>query len=59
MPSPFLVHIFYKKKHLEQTIQFRLEKNIMRIEFILKKSQKIKEVFKSTLVSDLTDEKIN
>lgn len=53
------VKIYDKKKHLEQTIQFRLEKNIMRIEFILKKSQKIKEVFKSTLVSDLTDEKIN
>ena len=30
----------------------------MRIEFILKKSQKIKEVSKSTQVSDLTDEKI-
>lgn len=53
------VKIYDKKKHLEQTIQFRLEENIMRIEFILKKSQKIKEVFKSTLVSDLTDEKIN
>lgn len=53
------VKIYDKKKHLEQTIQFRLEKNMMRIEFILKKSQKIKEVFRSTLVSDLTDEKIN
>lgn len=53
------VKIYDKKKHLEQTIQFRLEENMMRIEFILKKSQKIKEVFKSTLVSDLTDEKIN
>ena len=53
------VKIYDKKKHLEQTIQFRLKENIMRIEFILKKSQKIKEVFKSTLVSDLTDEKIN
>ena len=38
------VKIYDKKKHLEQTIQFRLEENIMRIEFILKKSQKIKEV---------------
>ena len=53
------VKIYDKKKHLEQTIQFRLEENIMRIEFILKKTQKIKEVFKSTLVSDLTDDKIN
>ena len=53
------VKIYDKKKHLMQTIQFRLEKNMMRIEFILKKSQKIKEVFRSTLVSDLTDEKIN
>ena len=53
------VKIYDKKKHLEQTIQFRLEENMMRIEFILKKSQKIKEVFKSTQVSDLTDEKIN
>lgn len=53
------VKIYDKKKHLEQTIQFRLEENMMRIEFILKKSQKIKEVFKSTLVSDLTDEKVN
>lgn len=38
------VKIYDKKKHLEQTIQFRLEENMMRIEFILKKSQKIKEV---------------
>lgn len=53
------VKIYDKKKHLEQTIQFRSEENIMRIEFVLKKSQKIKEVFQSTLVSDLTDEKIN
>lgn len=53
------VKIYDKKKHLEQTIQFKLEENMMRIEFILKKSQKIKEVFKSTLVSNLTDEKIN
>lgn len=51
--------IYDKKKQLKQTIQFVADKNIMRIEFILKKSQKIKEVFKSTLVSDLTDEKIN
>lgn len=51
--------IYDKKKHLEQTIQFVSSENIMRIEFILKKSQKIKEVFKSTLVSDLTDEKLN
>lgn len=53
------VKIYDKKKHLEQTIQFKLEENMMRIEFILKKSLKIKEVFKSTLVSNLTDEKIN
>lgn len=53
------VKIYDKKKHLAQTIQFRLEENIMRIEFILKNSQKIKEVFDSMLVSDLTDEKIN
>ena len=39
--------------------QFVSSENIMRIEFILKKSQKIKEVFKSTLVSDLTDAKLN
>lgn len=53
------VKIYDKKKQLEQTIHFCLEENIMRIEFILKNSQKIKEVFDSTLVSDLTDEKIN
>ena len=51
--------IYDKKKHLEQTIQFVSSENIMRIEFILKKSQKIKEAFKSTLVSDLTDAKLN
>lgn len=53
------VKIYDKKKHLEQTIQYKLEENVMRIEFILKKSQKIKEIFKSTLVSELTDKKIN
>lgn len=51
--------IYDKKKHLEQTVQFVSTENIMRIEFILKKSQKIKEAFKSTLVSDLTDAKLN
>lgn len=53
------VKIYDKRKQLEQTVQFKTEKNIMRIEFKLKKSQKIKEVFKSALVSDLTDEKVN
>ena len=51
--------IYDKKKQLEQTIQYNTKENIMRIEFILKKSQKIKEVFKSTLVSDLTDKMLN
>ena len=51
--------IYDKKRHLEQTIQFEAKENIMRIEFVLKKSQKINEVFNSTLVSELTDEKLN
>jgi hypothetical protein len=51
--------IYDKKKHLEQTIQYISKENIMGIEFILKKPQKIKEVFKSALVSDLTDNKLN
>lgn len=53
------VKIYDKKRQLEQTVQFIASENIMRIEFILKTSQKIKEAFGSSLVSSLTDAKLN
>lgn len=52
------VKIYDKKKQLEQVRHYISEDNIMRIELILKTAQKIREVFGSTHVSLLTDEKM-
>ena len=52
------VKIYDKKRQLEEIKHFSIEKNLMRIEIILKKSQKIKEVFGSCYVIALTDKMI-
>ena len=57
--SSMQVKIYDKQKHLEQTVPVTPDLPLMRIEFILKKSQKIKEVFSSNSVWELTDEKLN
>lgn len=53
------VKIYDKKKQLEQKKHTPLQDNVLRIEFVLKKTQKIKEAFQSAAVADLTDEKLN
>lgn len=57
--SSMEVKIYDKKKHLEETISYRANDNLMRIELILKTPQKIKEVFETNLVWKLTDDKVN
>ena len=57
--SSMQIKIYDKKKHLIQTKQIKVNEHIMRIEFILKKTQKIREVFGTSLVFELTDEKVN
>jgi len=56
--SSMQVKIYDKQKHLEQTVSFRTDPHLMRIEFILKKPQKIKEAFSSNSVWELTDDKL-
>lgn len=53
------VKIYDKKKQLEEKKGVMLNENVMRIELILKKTQKIRESFGSARVADMTDEKIN
>ncbi len=52
------IKIYDKTRQLEQTKNIKLDSNYMRVEITLKGLAKIKEVFKSSLVRDLTDEKI-
>lgn len=51
--------IYDKKEHLRQKTGISPPDNLMRIEFVLKKSAKIKTVFGSNYLADLTDTKIN
>lgn len=53
------IKLYDKAKQLEDTGHFVDKENIIRIEFVLKKPQKIREVFNSALAADLSDKKIN
>ena len=51
--------IYDKKEQLYQKLGFETETDIMRIEIVLKKPGKIKEVFGSNLLDLISDKKIN
>ena len=53
------IKVYDKRKHLEQTSNIVLNEEVMRIELTLKVYPKVKSVFKSNRVWDLTDKKIN
>lgn len=53
------VKIYDKKRQLAQTIRYETDTEYMRIEFVLKNAQKIKEVFHTRLVCDITDFMVN
>lgn len=53
------IKIYDKKRQLQYAKGFTTDNNIMRIEFVLKNAQKIREVFHSNFLNDLTDEKVN
>ena len=53
------VKIYDKRKHLAQTVGVTTGAELMRIEILLKNPQKIREVFKTRIVWELTDEMLN
>lgn len=53
------IKIYDKKRQLEDTIGYEHKNNLLRIEFVLKTSQKIREVFHGNYLKDITDQKIN
>ena len=53
------IKIYDKKRQLQQVKKVDLDTEYMRIEISLKNRAKIKEVFGTALVKDLTDEKVN
>lgn len=57
--SSMELKIYDKKKQIEQVYHKTIQNNFMRIEIVLKKTQKIKEVFHTNLLREMTDEQIN
>lgn len=54
-----LLKIYDKTQQLNQKKVCDIQENLMRIEFVLRKSAKIKSVFGSNYLKDITDDKIN
>lgn len=57
--SSMELKIYDKKKQIEQVYHKTIQNNFMRIEIVLKKPQKIKEVFHTNLVKKITDKQIH
>ena len=57
--SSMQIKIYDKKRQLQDTQGYRYDGNILRIEFVLKTAQKIKEVFGSNSLCNLSDEIVN
>lgn len=56
--NQWLIKFYDKKRQLEDTIGYKCDIYIMRIEITLKKIQKINDAFKTTYISEITDDKI-
>lgn len=52
------IKLYDKRKQLQETYHYEYGENLLRIEFVLKRAQKVREVFKSNRLKDLTDDKI-
>lgn len=52
------IKIYDKKRHLRDTGVCVIDENVMRIEIVLKNSSKIKEVFGTTLIREVTDDMV-
>ena len=52
------IKIYDKKRHLKDIGKCVIDENVMRIEIVLKNSQKIKEVFETTLIREITDDMV-
>lgn len=52
------IKIYDKKRHLKDIGKCVIDENIMRIEIVLKNSPKIKEVFETTLIREITDDMV-